>query len=130
MSAVFLDTHVVFWLAAGDDSLSRAALRLINASGQRSISSLSLVELRIKAISGRLRYPERFAELCEVNGISIEPFDDAAAEQFGRFATLSGGDPFDWMLLAQAAAIPGRTFLTADRRLLALGFDWVVDAAG
>ena len=128
MSHAFLDTHVVLWLATDDSALSRSALRLINASAQRSISSLSLVELRMKAIAGRLRFPERFAELCELNGINIEPFDEVAAEQFGRFTSMVGGDPFDWMLLAQASSIPGRTLLTADRRLLALGLDWVVDA--
>ena len=45
-----------------------------------------------------------------------------------RFPTLVRHDPFDRMIFAQAASRPNTTFFTADKTLIALGLDWVVDA--
>lgn len=125
---VFLDTQVIYWLAKGGNELSKGALALINSSNDRRASSISLVEMQMKALAGRLMYPADFAATCAAGGIQFEPFDHLAAAQMPRFVAMSGTDPFDWMILAHAAVSPGRFLLTADQRILELGLDWVVDA--
>ncbi|MFM5967511.1 MAG: type II toxin-antitoxin system VapC family toxin [Micrococcales bacterium] len=125
----FLDTHVAYWLAGGSPSLSSRALSSINSFGLRVISSITLVELSMKSRRG-LGSISDLASGFESVGIHVEDFTAEDAMNFGRFAALDGHDPFDRMLLAQAARISGTTFFTADRVILGLGLDWVVDAAG
>lgn len=129
MNRAFLDTHVALWLAIGGGDISAAAIRAIESFGSRSISALSFVELQLKADKGA-RLPNNIVDRFMSVGIQIENFDVHAAGNFSRFGALRGTDPFDRMLLAQAATVPGTVFFTADERLLALGFDWIVDARG
>ena len=92
------------------------------------MSSLSFAELEIKRILGRAPefgdLSERFASM----SIEIEPFDYNASQSVARFPTLLRHDPFDRMIFAQAASRPNTTFFTADKTLIALGLDWVVNA--
>ena len=123
----FLDSHVAYWLAGGSPTLSSRALSSINSFGLRGISSITLVELSMKSRRGLGSIADLAAGFESV-GIEIEDFTAADAINFGRFTALEGHDPFDRMLLAQAARNPGTTFFTADRVILGLGLDWVVDA--
>ena len=50
-----------------------------------------------------------------------------AGKPIAEFPELIGHDPFDRVLLAQAK-VEQLDFLTADRRLLARDFDWILDA--
>jgi PIN domain nuclease of toxin-antitoxin system len=61
--------------------------------------------------------------------MGIEPvdFDIDAAVQFGRFSSTWVPDPFDRLIMATASA-HNLTLVTADRRILAQNFDWVLDA--
>lgn len=58
---------------------------------------------------------------------AIECHDDEFAAAGPKTYVWAGRDPFDRILLAQAK-VERPTFLTADRRLLTLGYDWVADA--
>jgi PIN domain nuclease of toxin-antitoxin system len=127
MARAFLDTHVATWLALGDNELSRQALDAINSFSERVISSLTIVEIRIKNEKRGVATPPNLSFGFESAGIAVESFDAEAANALARFSVLQGTDPFDRMLIAQAASVPGTTYFTADRRLLALGFDWIVD---
>ena len=93
------------------------------------MSALSIAELEIKAGIGKLPLPKDFASAFTKQAIKIEPFDDQAAAALSRFPSLVRHDPFDRMILAQASAKPNTTFFTADRALVALGLDWVVDCS-
>ena len=123
----FLDSHVAYWLAGGSPTLSSRTLSSINSFGLRAISSITLVELSMKSRRGLGAIADLAAGFKSV-GIQIEDFSAEDAMNFGRFAALEGHDPFDRMLLAQAARVSGTTFFTADRVILGLGLDWVVDA--
>lgn len=123
----FLDSHVAYWLAGGSPTLSSRTLSSINSFGLRAISSITLVELSMKSRRGLGAIADLAAGFKSV-GIQIEDFRAEDAMNFGRFAALEGHDPFDRMLLAQAARVSGTTFFTADRVILGLGLDWVVDA--
>ncbi len=128
MTRAFFDTHVAYWLAKDPHRLSTALVAHINQHQQRAVSSLSFAELEIKHILGRAPefgdLSERFASMA----IEIEPFDYVASRSVARFPTLMRHDPFDRMIFAQAASRPNTTFFTADKTLIALGLDWVIDA--
>lgn len=128
MTRAFFDTHVAYWLAKNPHRLSPALVARVNGHHQRAVSSLSFAELEIKRILGRAPefgdLSERFASM----SIEIEPFDYNASQSVARFPTLLRHDPFDRMIFVQAASRPNTTFFTADKTLIALGLDWVVDA--
>jgi PIN domain nuclease of toxin-antitoxin system len=92
-----------------------------------SISSISIAELNMKAMLGSFIIPVDLSERFKDAGISIDAFELSSAQQIARFGALVNHDPFDRMILAQAAA-SGATLLTADARLLSLGLDFVLDA--
>lgn len=123
----FIDTQVALWLAKGDARVSSGTLKWLNSNSETVMSALSIAELEIKAGIGKLALPKDFANAFTSQGIRIESFDDQAAAALARFPSLVRHDPFDRMILAQAAAKSSTTFFTADRALVALGLDWVVD---
>ena len=125
----FIDTQVAFWLAKGDSRLNALTLKRINSSGETAMSALSIAELEIKAGIGKLALPRDLASLFKEQGIKIEPFDELAASSLARFPSLVRHDPFDRMILAQAASRSDTVFFTADRVLAELGLDWIVDCS-
>jgi PIN domain nuclease of toxin-antitoxin system len=120
---------VALWLAKGDSRLSSGTLKWLNSSSETVMSALSIAELEIKAGIGKLALPKDFAELFLNQGIKIEAFGQESAASLSRFPSLVRHDPFDRMILAQAGAKSSTTFFTADRALVSLGLDWVVDCA-
>jgi PIN domain nuclease of toxin-antitoxin system len=126
MRRAFLDSQVAFWLAIGDKRLAPQVIHAINSHSVTAISALTLAELEMKASLGRLALPTNLASVFENVGLVIEPFDALASQQLRRFPQLNRHNPFDRMILAQAASKVGVTFFTADQALLELGLDWVV----
>lgn len=124
---ILLDSHVALWLVDDSPRLSNGARSLIAGASPVLVSSLSHAEFAIKQLKGRLQLPTGFAGLLAAQGLATLPFTDRHAEAMSRFTRLGGHDPFDHMLLAQAAA-EGLGFLTADERLVDLDLDWIVDA--
>ncbi len=123
----FLDTQVAFWLVTGNKRLNAKTIKAINASRETVISAISLAELEQKALLGKLPAPIGLAQRFIDQGIILEPFGIEASEQLRRFPQLARHDPFDRMILAQAASQFGTLFFTADSVLAELGLDWVVD---
>lgn len=128
MERAFLDSHVAYWLAMGSPSLGKHAFRAISNSSTRVISALTIVEFSVNRAFGAIRGVVNLVDEFGSAGISVESFDVWAAQNLGRFSSLERHDPFDRMILSQAAVVPGTTLFTADEVLLDLGFDWVVDA--
>jgi PIN domain nuclease of toxin-antitoxin system len=126
MRRAFLDSQVAFWLATGDKRITPQVLRVINSHSFTSISAITLAELEMKAAIGKLALPANLSLVFEKAGLTIEPFDSMASEQLRRFPQLNRHDPFDRLILAQAASKVGATFFTADQALIELGLDWVV----
>lgn len=126
--SVLLDSHVLLWLVADDPSLGPGARDHILGADRVYSSSITMLELEIKRLTGRLVVPEDFASrVFEGSGVVELPFQARHAGRIRQFPELVRHDPFDRSLLAQAFA-EGLDFCTADGRLLALGLSWVVDA--
>ncbi len=125
---ILLDSHVLAWALLEQSRIGPKTRRLIDRSTSRFVSSLTHVEFTIKAMKGRVVVPAELLDDVESVGLEVLPFAARHAQCLREFTDLANHDPFDRMLLAQARA-DGLTFVTADRRLLELGLDWVVDAA-
>lgn len=116
---LLLDTHLLLWTAQKSPRLSSAALKLINDPDNELIFSVaSLWEFAIKCA----KFPNEFnvapTELREAllqNGYAEL---EIAARNVLATASLPllHGDPFDRILLAQAA-VEGIVLVTSDKRV-------------
>lgn len=124
---LLFDTQALLWFADDRHDLGKNARRQITSASDARFSPVSMAEIAIKTMTGRVRVPPDLADALAEHGVRELPYRTDAAVAIERFSLLNGTDPFDRMLLAQAAA-ERADFLTADRRLLSLGLDWVFDA--
>lgn len=124
---ILLDTHVLLWLLEDSPRLSTAGRARLQASTAVYVSAVTHAELRIKEMIGKLRLPGDWSARLADQGLRPLPFTQAHADELPALVELARHDPFDRMLLAQARS-EGLSFLTADRRLLALELPWVLDA--
>ena len=124
---VLVDTHVAIWAAFDPDWLSRDVLDLLNNTNEVFVSTLSLAEIEMKKARGKIKIKKISVSDLDQIGFKILPFEIDAVQSISRFIQLANHDPFDWLLLAQAASVDA-TFVTADNKLLSLGLDWVIDA--
>ena len=122
-----LDTHALLWFVAGSKSLGKTTRSLIERNPAVYYSPISIAELRLKDAKGRLQLPNDLPQLIEAQGIPPLDYQVAHADEISRFGSLVNHDPFDRMILAQASAT-GLKLITADSRLLSLGFSWVINA--
>ena len=121
------DTHVILWMAGGDGRLGLRTRSILASDSIKFASAISILEASIKLMTGRLEVPAGLEELIDPQGFTPLPVSTAHAAAISQFPELNGHDPFDRALLAQAKS-EGLRFLTADRRLLGLGYDWILDA--
>ena len=124
---VLLDTHVLVWLVRGVQDVSQRVRNLVESDRPTFFSAISFVELAIKAQRNTLPQLPGLAELFTAEGLRELPVDAASAQAIGRFPGLANHDPFDRILVAQAAT-HNLTLETADRKLLALGLPHINDA--
>lgn len=125
---LLLDSQVVLWVATDTPRLGAKARARIAAVPEVFVSSASVFELTIKSMLGRLQLPIGFLDSLADQGFVALPIGHEAAAGVAAFPDLLRHDPFDRLLLSQAKQ-GGMTLLTADRVLLSLGLDFVVDAA-
>ncbi len=117
---LLLDTRVLLWVAADSPRIKAIRKRLLAADNEVFFSVASLWEISIKASLGKLQ-----AHAVEIRDAAL---DSGFLELpvLGQHALHVGGlpwhhrDPFDRLLVAQAAAEPMR-LLTANAQLLAYG---------
>lgn len=122
-----LDTNTAIWVSNEPNRLGKRARRLLDNANVNLVSAISIAEIEIKTSA---RNVELLADPLEVfarNEIDISPFDEKAALNISRFGTLLAHDPFDRLIVSQAASL-NANLITSDRTLLGLGFDWIVDA--
>ena len=117
---LLLDTHVLLWAAADSPRIKAVRKRLLASDNEVFFSVASLWEISIKASLGKLQ-----ANAAEIRDAALDNgFLELPVQ--GQHALYVGGlpwhhrDPFDRLLVAQAAAEPMR-LLTADEQLLAYG---------
>ena len=127
MNRVLLDTHVAVWAAFESKRISKPLRRLFDKTHEAYVSSISLAEIEMKQSEGKVKIKSVSVADIDKIGFQVMAFDAEAAFSMSRFEQLANHDPFDWLLLAQAASLDA-TFVTADRKLLSLDLEWVFDA--
>lgn len=126
---ILLDTNALVWLLDKQQPghLGVQVKSLIRHAHSVYVSPISLVELRIKAMIGKLDIPEDIQNDIVKSGVKICDFKMDAANTVNEFPQLIRHDPFDRMLLAQAQS-ENMKFVTADKLLLGLNLSFVVNA--
>ena len=125
--AYLLDTHVLLWASLAPDKLGKNTLHILRRHPDVYYSSVSTFELTLKESLGRLNIDQSYFRRLEESGFRDLPFDSSHARAVARFGFLAGHDPFDQMIIAQAASEQA-TLITADSKLLNLGLPWLHDA--
>jgi PIN domain nuclease of toxin-antitoxin system len=124
---LLLDSHVLLWVLDDSPRLGAAARARITAAAAVHVSAATVWELTIKAMLGRLTMPDDLVALLDAQGFARLDVTSEHAAALTLLPEIAQHDPFDRLLLAQAACA-GLTLLTADRVLLGLGRSDVVDA--
>ena len=124
---VLLDTHVLFWALNGAREISQRLVSLLNSERPLYFSAVSMVEVAIKAQRGTLPELTHFLTAMLEAGFRELTLDSASADAITRFSGLAGHDPFDRMLVGQAAA-HSLDLETADQKLLSLKLPFIRDA--
>jgi PIN domain nuclease of toxin-antitoxin system len=111
-----LDTHAALWWLGDDERLGASCADLLaDASTDVLLSSAVVWEVAIKRSLGKLRAPGGFAATLIGAGARALPVTIAHAEAVGELEW-HHRDPFDRMLVAQAAA--EQAVLASDDRAL------------
>lgn len=126
---ILLDTNALLWQLgmAGGGRLGVQAKQILKTAEAVYVSAVTVVEMQIKTMNGRLDAPLDCVNMVRKAGDELISLSAEAADKLRNFPGLTKHDPFDRMLLAQAAA-EQLTLLTADETLLGLGLNYVVDA--
>lgn len=130
---MLLDSQSLVWFMQDDRRLGKRARTLLDAAPFLHFSAVSVAELTMKTLSlgpngkPKLVLPKNFVQILEEGGFKELTLQSSDSGELAKFLLLYKHDPMDRMLLAQASR-NGMPFLTSDRVLLSLGFDWVVDA--
>lgn len=124
---LLLDTSVLLWLLLDHPRLGRRTRNRIGEAAAVHLSAVSIAELTIKSMLGKIQLPDDFQRLAVDHGLTELPLTTAHATAIERCPELLHHDPFDRLLVAQAQC-SGMELLTADRVLLGLGRDFIVDA--
>ncbi len=119
---VLLDTHVLLWWLGGDKRLSeRAHLLLRDPTVTVHLSAVSVMEMAIKARTGKLVLPlpagALAADAIAEDGFVGLPVTLAHAAELEELP-LHHRDPFDRLLVAQAR-VEGLELISADAQLVA-----------
>ena len=125
---LLLDSQVALWLVDDNPRLGIAARRRIEHDDVVYVSAATIWELTIKSMLGTVAVEPEFESLLVDQGITHLPVTAQHAAGIAQFPELLRHDPFDRLLIAQAK-LERLDLLTADRVLLAGGYDFVVDAS-
>ena len=122
---ILLDTHVLVWMVAKPEQLSRSAAREIRKAQQGggcAIASISLWELALLFEKGRLRssgvLEASIREIVESAAVTVLEITADIAALSMMFPESYPKDPADRLIGATARAL-GMTLITQDERLLA-----------
>jgi PIN domain nuclease of toxin-antitoxin system len=122
-----LDTSVVLACILNPKRLGPKIRRLFQDSSEIHFSAVSIAEIFVKQLLGKLKLQSPLVKIADGFGFSPISFDLEMATELATLGTMIGLDPFDRMITATAKSL-GANLITSDRQLLSLGFDWVLDS--
>ena len=99
-----LDTNALLYVFSAPSELSARARRIIRGESDLSVSVVSFWEIAIKQSIGKLQFGmtiPKLESLCIERNIQVLGLHSAAIEQIKGLPGIHG-DPFDWLLIAQA----------------------------
>jgi PIN domain nuclease of toxin-antitoxin system len=129
MTMLLLDSQAVLWVLDDNPKLGKRARELIGSATRVHVSAATVWELTIKSMLGKLSVPAGLAGRLTEQGLSLLSITAEQAEGIRDFPELTRHDPFDRLLVAQARK-SSMLLITADRVLLGLERDFIVDATG
>jgi len=124
---LLLDSQVALWVLDDSPRLGPSARQMITSATAVHVSAATVWELTIKAMLGKLSVPEKLAAGLAEQGLALLNISPEHAAAIRDFPELMRHDPFDRLLVAQASQA-GLRLLTADRVLLGLDLDFLLDA--
>ncbi len=124
---LLLDSQALLWLLDDNPRLGARARQAITSAQGVYVSAATIWELTIKTMLGKLSIPADFSTRLTGQGLALLDVTAEHAEAIRDFPELVRHDPFDRLLVAQAARA-GLRLLTADRVLLGLARDFIIDA--
>nr|WP_166355611.1 type II toxin-antitoxin system VapC family toxin [Phytoactinopolyspora limicola] len=124
---LLLDSHTALWLLDDNPRLGPDARHAISLATRVHVSAATVWELTIKTMLGRLSVPVDLPARLTEQGLTLLSITAEDAEAIRDYPELNRHDPFDRLLVAQAARARMR-LLTADDVLLNLQRDFILDA--
>lgn len=125
---LLLDSQAALWVLDDSPRLGSRARQAIVSATVVHVSAATVWELTIKAMLGKLVVPDKLAVRLAEQGLVLLSITAEHAEGIREFPELARHDPFDQLLVAQASQ--ARLHLvTADRVLLGLGRNFIIDAS-
>ncbi len=125
MSSLLLDTNALIFVFSDRKVFGKKAKRIFDSAEAVYVSPISFFEIELKKKIGKMR-GEVTLESAENAGLLELHYKHPDAVAAARFPNLKTTDPFDLMLVAQAAE-NGMQFLTADQKLCESKLDFVID---
>lgn len=120
---MILDTCALLWLASGDKTLSRAALKEINTAAAVYVSAISGFEIAIKVARGKLKLPhpplEWYEKVVEHHGLAVLPLELNVCITAAQLPPIHN-DPCDRFIIA-AAKLHDLTVVTTDEQFETYG---------
>ena len=122
MRQVLLDSNALYFYLTQSKRVGIKSRSLFELSDVY-FSAVSLIELRIKMLAGKLSLNS--LNVSDLVARGLKPLD-FKVDTFANFELRANTDPFDNMLLAQALH-HDFLFLTSDLEILRLNLDYVLD---
>ncbi len=124
---LLLDSQTLLWVLDDSPRLGPEARKTIRSARGVHVSAATVWELTIKAMLGKLAVPASLSAAVTGQGLQLLNITAEHAEGIRDHPELTRHDPFDRLLVAQAEQA-GLRLLTADRVLLELQRDFILDA--
>ena len=125
---LLLDSQALLWLLDDNPRLGPQARQAIISAQGVHVSAVTVWELTIKTMLGKLSVPADLSKRLTAQGLLLLSITAEHAEALRDFPELTRHDPFDRLLVAQASRT-GLRLLTADQVLLDLGRHFILDAS-
>ncbi|MEU7140977.1 type II toxin-antitoxin system VapC family toxin [Nocardia sp. NPDC046473] len=124
---LLLDSQTALWLLDDNPRLGVTARKAITSTSEVYVSAATIWELTIKSMLGKLTVPTNLTEIMGDQGLGILDVTGEHAEGLREFPELVRHDPFDRLISSQALC-ERLQLLTADKVLLGLGRDFILDS--